>query len=53
MNSQERDQGGVLLDLRDLMTRIPIEGGGVVSAVKGVSFRVARGESLALVRERA
>jgi len=51
MNSQERDQGGVLLDLRDLMTRIPIEGGGVVSAVNGVSFRVARGESLALVGE--
>ncbi len=51
MNPQEHHASDPLLDVRGLMTRIPVEGGGVVSAVNGVSFQVARGESLALVGE--
>lgn len=51
MIGQESDPSAVLLDLRGLVTRIPVEGGGAVNAVNGVSFRVARGESVALVGE--
>ncbi len=47
----ERDPNAALLDVRGLVTRIPTEGGGAVHAVNGVSFQVARGESLALVGE--
>ena len=45
-----REQGG-LLEVSDLVVRIPLEGGGVVSAVNGVSFTVSRGESIAVVGE--
>jgi oligopeptide/dipeptide ABC transporter ATP-binding protein len=51
MEPRKPTPGGALLEVRDLSTRIPIEGGGAVQAVNGVSFRVARGESLALVGE--
>ncbi len=40
-----------LLAVSDLVTRIPLEGGGAVAAVNGVSFSIGRGESLALVGE--
>ena len=43
--------GRPLLEVRDLRTRIPSEGGGEVRAVERVSFSMARGESLALVGE--
>jgi oligopeptide/dipeptide ABC transporter ATP-binding protein len=51
MNLQERDAGAALLDVQGLITRIPVEGGGAVNAVNGVSFQMSRGESLALVGE--
>ena len=41
----------LLLDVADLVTRIPLEGGGAVTAVRSVSFSIGRGESLALVGE--
>ena len=41
----------LLLAVRDLVTRIPVEGGGAVHAVNGISFSIAREESLALVGE--
>ena len=47
----DEDHGPPLLEVRGLTTRIPVEGGGAVNAVNGVSFRVVRGESLALVGE--
>ena len=50
MNTQERDSGA-LLDVRGLVARLPIEGGGAVNAVNGMSFSMAQGESLALVGE--
>lgn len=40
-----------LLDVTDLVTQIPLEGGGAVNAVRGLSFSMGRGESLALVGE--
>ena len=48
---EARASGDSLLEVKDLVTRIPIEGGGEVSAVSHVSFSMARGESLALVGE--
>lgn len=40
-----------LLEVSDLVTRIPLEEGGAVAAVDGVSFTIGRGETLALVGE--
>ena len=40
-----------LLNVSKLVTRIPVEGGGAVHAVNGVSFAMSAGESLALVGE--
>ena len=51
MDPQLFSTGDALLDVRNLITRIPVEGGGAVNAVNGVSFSMARGESLALVGE--
>lgn len=41
----------LLLDVKNLSASLPLEDGGSVKAVKGVSFAMARGESLALVGE--
>jgi len=51
MAHQARDPGVALLDLKGVVTRIPVEGGSEVNAVNGVSFSMAAGESLALVGE--
>ena len=51
MAHQARDPGVALLDLKGVVTRIPVEGGSEVKAVNGVSFSMAAGESLALVGE--
>ncbi len=51
MAHQARDPGVALLDLKGVVTRIPMEGGSEVNAVNGVSFSMAAGESLALVGE--
>ena len=40
-----------LLEVRHLVTQIPLEDGSVVTAVNDLSFSLARGESLALVGE--
>ncbi|MEO5762233.1 MAG: ABC transporter ATP-binding protein [Vicinamibacteria bacterium] len=40
-----------LLEVKDLVTRIPLEGGCEISVVNGVSFSIARGESMGLVGE--
>ncbi|MEO8359403.1 MAG: ABC transporter ATP-binding protein [Vicinamibacteria bacterium] len=40
-----------LLEVKDLVTRIPLEDGGTIQAVNGVSFSIARGASMALVGE--
>lgn len=53
----DRGSAEVLLDVRDLSVRFPIRGGllrrqtGVFSAVDGVSFTIAKGQTLALVGE--
>jgi oligopeptide transport system ATP-binding protein len=52
-----RERGGALLEVRDLHTHFPIRSGllqrvvGHVRAVDGVSFEIARGETLGLVGE--
>ena len=51
MIGQESEPSAVFLEVRNLVTRIPVEGGGAVNAVNGVSFRLSRGESVALVGE--
>ncbi len=51
MDTEERKPAAALLEVTDLVTRIPLEGGGAVAAVRGISFSMARGESLALVGE--
>jgi len=40
-----------LLEVQDLRIRFPARGGGVSIPVDGVSLRLARGETLALVGE--
>src|SRR3954465_10608126 len=40
-----------ILAVRNLEVDFPSSGGGVVAAVRGVSFEIARGETLALVGE--
>jgi oligopeptide/dipeptide ABC transporter ATP-binding protein len=40
-----------LLEVTDLVAQIPQDGGGAVTAVRGLSFSIGRGESLALVGE--
>jgi len=50
-------RGGTILEVKDLTTRFMVRGGilnrpvGNVHAVEGVSFEIARGETLALVGE--
>ena len=51
MDPQQAGMGDALLEVRDLVTRLPVEGGGSVNAVNGISFSMARGEALALVGE--
>ena len=40
-----------ILEVRDLVKEFPVRGGGKVHAVSGVSFDLAEGETLGLVRE--
>jgi len=41
----------ILLEVNDLHVHFPLDGGRVVKAVRGVSFHINRGETLALVGE--
>ncbi len=44
-------EGALLLAVTDLVASIPRESGGAVAAVRGLSFSIARGESVAFVGE--
>ncbi|MAS42976.1 MAG: peptide ABC transporter ATP-binding protein [Rhodobacteraceae bacterium] len=42
---------GAFLDVRDMVVEYPLSGGAKVHAVSGISFQVAKGETLGLVGE--
>jgi peptide/nickel transport system ATP-binding protein len=46
-----RPEGDVVLQVEDLVMEFPLGGGRVVHAVSGISFDVAKGETLGLVGE--
>lgn len=50
-NMSNEKKSNILLEVNDLHVHFPLDGGRVVKAVRGVSFHINRGETLALVGE--